>query len=312
MSFLDIDNFKRLNDTLGHQAGDEVLKGLAETLKGCVPNAGIVGRYGGEEFLLVVPGLTEPNARKLAEDVVASVRDTQFPGLGLPGPVTCSLGAIWGTPDGKMPAEDLIAASDELMYEAKRSGKNRYCFRTLDGQNGVELPDSDAASVEACADALQAQSADTVVVPAVFQRIARELNRATPQRFVEMRKESRKELIAPCKLTTLVGATLELATEDAYVRNISTGGLALLAARSIPRGQPAEVAILVNDRPELYVAGMAAFCRHVEGVVYEIGLQLFTYARQPILSHDPISAIRNLDWAADALRSVKNSVAANA
>jgi diguanylate cyclase (GGDEF)-like protein len=310
--FLDIDNFKRLNDMLGHPAGDEVLKGLAETLKGCVPNAGSVGRYGGEEFLLVVPGLTEPDARRLAEDVVTRVRDMQFPGLGLPGPVTCSLGVIWGTPDRDTTAEDLVAAVDELMYEAKRLGKDCYCFRTLGSRNTVELLDSDAATVEACADALQMQSADPAVVPAVFQRIARELNSATPLRFVEMRKEARKELLVPCRLTTFAGMTLEPATEDAYVRNISTGGLALLAGRSIPRGQPAEVAIRIDDRPRFYVAGMAAFCRHVEGVVYEIGLQLFTYARQPILSYDPISAIRTLDWVADALRSAKSPIVANA
>ncbi len=310
VQFLDIDNFKRLNDTLSHPAGDEVLMGVAATLRDCVTNAGIVGRYGGEEFLLVVSGLTEREARDLCQLVVTQVRETRFPELELRGPVTCSLGAVWHTPMEQTVAEGLVARADELMYEAKRSGKNRYAFHILGGVNDAVSPEPEPepGALEACAAFAEvgAQVSETEVVPAEFERIAKHLNRNTPQRFVDVRKQIRKDLIVPCKLTALRGVMLDFVREDAYVRNISTGGIGVLTARSLLRGQPVEVVVLMNGEPRLFVAGVVAFCRHIEGVIHEVGLQLFTHAKHPILSSDPISAIRNLDWVASALRSITN------
>ena len=127
-----------------------------------------------------------------------------------------------------------------------------------------------------------------------------------------MRKSVRKQMLAPCTLTAVSGAALEFESEDAYLRNVSTGGIGLLASRPIVRGQPAEIAIHVSDGPKIYVAGIVAFCRHVEGVVHEVGVQLFSHSNQPILSSDPISAIRNLDWFAGALAAVRPAVEAGA
>jgi len=249
--FLDLDNFKRLNDQFGHQAGDDVLRGVAETLKDEIPGAGIVGRYGGEELLVAVSGLTEDDARRLAESVVTSVRDMEFPGLGLPGPVTCSVGAVWGELASDMTADGLIKAADELMYRAKLSGKDRCCFRPLRDVYNINLLESDGAAADACASAIlesEAQGAEETLLPETFRRIATELNRETPQHFFDMRKNERKHLLAPCRLTALTAATLELESEDAYVRNISTGGVGILATRSMRRGQPAEIAILIRWR----------------------------------------------------------------
>ena len=65
-----------------------------------------------------------------------------------------------------------------------------------------------------------------------------------------------------------------------------------------------------SEEPKLYVAGVVAFCRHVEGAIHEVGVQLFTHSRQPILSDDPISAIRNLDWVAQALQFMQRDATA--
>ncbi len=258
-------------------------------------------------------GLSEDEAQRLADSVVESVRETEFPGLALPGPVTCSVGAVCGELDSDMTAESLVKAADELMYRAKCSGKDRCCFRPLRDMHNVDLLESNEAASDACASAIrdaEAQGADETILPETFRRIATELNRDTPQHFLDMRKHVRKHLLAPCRLTALTAATLELESEDAYVRNISTGGVGILTTRSMRRGQPAEIAILVDDEPRLFVAGVVAFCRHVEGAIHEIGLQLFTHSKEPILSRDPISAIRNLDWVAVALGSTRRAAVA--
>ncbi len=306
--FLDIDNFKSLNDTFGHQAGDEVLRGVAATLQDQVKHAAVVGRYGGEEFLLVVSGLTESAAEEFAASVVAAVRGRSYACLGISEPVTCSLGAVWGVPQSGMAIEQLVQTADELMYEAKRQGKDGYCFRAIGVADHAELPQSDGGAIGACLEVLDeaaAQTSAAEVAPEQFRQIAKELNCCMPQQLLDLRKQSRKELIVPCRLTTLAGGTLELTTDDAYVRNISTGGIGLLASRRILRGHAAEIAIYWGGEPRLYVAGLVAFCRHVEDTIHEVGLQLFSHANQPILSQDPISAIRALDWVANALRSLQ-------
>lgn len=310
MMFLDLDNFKKLNDTFGHHAGDEVLKGVARTLKGRVTHGGLVGRYGGEEFVLTVIGLTECEARQLADEILIGVRETRFPELALPGPVTCSLGAVWGVPESDMAVASLVQAADELMYQAKRSGKNRCSFRTLGELYDTDLLASDDDSIEACfqaVDKLRAPRGEKRVVPEEFQRTATMLNRNAPKRILNMRKAVRRELITPCRLTALTGVTLEFESEEAYVRNISTGGVGILVARSLQPGQPLEIELSIPGKPTLYLAGLVAFCRHVEGAIHDVGVQLFSHSRQPLLSENPIAAIRNLDWVADALECARHN-----
>ncbi len=151
MLFLDLDNFKKLNDNFGHHTGDEVLKGVAKTLQEVVPNAGFVGRYGGEEFLLAATGLAETDARNFANQVVAAVRETPFPELGLSGPVTCSLGIAWGIPEVTVDPQHFVRAADELMYQAKKSGKDRCCFRVMDSVHDVDGMESLENAPNACA-----------------------------------------------------------------------------------------------------------------------------------------------------------------
>lgn len=306
--FLDIDDFKSLNDTFGHQTGDQVLREVACCLRDTVTNAGIVGRYGGEEFLLAVVGLTESAAEQLAADLVDSVRRRIIPEISHDRSITCSVGALWGIPTMDASTDQMVHAADELMYQAKRQGKDRWCFRSLGPQDQILLPQEKLEAVNAYAGYLRKVSLEDVdhfVVPEKFQRIANKLNETNPKRFMNIRKQDRKDLVIPCRLTLLAPGTLQLVSENAFVRNISTGGIGLLSSRRIRRGHAVEVALLVDGEPRLYVAGIVAFCRHVEDVVHEMGLQLFTHSKSPILSQDPASAIRNLDWVAAALESLK-------
>ncbi|ABI56045.1 diguanylate cyclase with PAS/PAC sensor [Alkalilimnicola ehrlichii MLHE-1] len=116
----DLDHFKRVNDTHGHNAGDQVLRQLAGLVTERVRDTDIVGRWGGEEFLLVLPGTDETGAGQLAEVLRAYVAEARFP---IPDPVTISLGyAQAGADEG---ADALFKRVDQALYAAKANGRNR-------------------------------------------------------------------------------------------------------------------------------------------------------------------------------------------
>ena len=301
--FLDIDNFKALNDQFGHQAGDEVLKGIAAAVQDAVSNAGLAGRYGGEEFVVVMAGLSEHQARRRAVSLMRAIRGTAFPGLELPGAVTCSLGALWGRMRNEAP-EALFAASDELMYHAKRSGKDCCVFRSLESPDAIVVLRPDTDSDDPVVGAITSQHADPTGAAPVredFQRVALKLNQQQPDQFSNTRKQDRQGLLSPCVLSILSGPSLEVRSEEAFVRNISTGGIGLLAPRRLVRGDLVEIA-LHHETSTLYVAGVVAFCRHVEQTIHEVGVQLVNYSRQPIFSHNPAAAIRDADWLTQSVK----------
>ena len=127
---LDLDHFKKCNDTLGHQAGDAVLVQVARTLKMSTRKVDTVARYGGEEFAVILPSTDKAGALALADRLREAVGASP-PDLG-PGvtcaPVTVSIGvATWGD-DGENGPE-LIRAADEGLYRAKEDGRN--CVRSL-------------------------------------------------------------------------------------------------------------------------------------------------------------------------------------
>lgn len=118
---IDLDNFKRLNDTYGHLAGDEALAAVGWALRQASPGSAIIGRAGGEEFLVIA---TLPAA---AADVFPSTLCAAI--AALPHPVTASVGAAvteWDiVPDAAVAIESLIATADAAMYQAKRNGGNQ-------------------------------------------------------------------------------------------------------------------------------------------------------------------------------------------
>ena len=120
----DLDDFKRINDEHGHAAGDDVLRAFALVLRATVRDSDLAGRWGGEEFLLLLPGADAAGGAQLAERVRSSLAERSFPGHhGSVLAVGCSFGVaqhVSGTD-----ARDLFTAADRALYRAKRDGKNR-------------------------------------------------------------------------------------------------------------------------------------------------------------------------------------------
>ncbi|MBU2551729.1 MAG: GGDEF domain-containing protein [Proteobacteria bacterium] len=121
---LDVDNFKHYNDTHGHPEGDEVLKRLAEVIRICVRETDSPCRYGGEEFLVILPETEAREAWTVAERIRCEMAGQTFrPGERAEVSVTLSIGLARLEPDEE--AADLIRRADEALYRAKRDGKNR-------------------------------------------------------------------------------------------------------------------------------------------------------------------------------------------
>lgn len=120
IAMLDIDNFKQINDTKGHVFGDYVLKEVAKSLSLTLSSKGCVGRYGGEEFLVVLPKLNKNEAENLLNSCRKAVINNEFLENEL---VTVSGGfAIFNQDDS---VEDFISEADHYLYKAKASGKNK-------------------------------------------------------------------------------------------------------------------------------------------------------------------------------------------
>jgi two-component system cell cycle response regulator len=122
----DIDHFKKINDTFGHLAGDQVLKTLALTIKSKIRREDLFARYGGEEFAIVLPEIDGYNAHQFAEKVRRIVEATDFRFEGTKIDVTISMGVATLDAD-TADAAALIKRADERLYEAKKAGRN--CVR---------------------------------------------------------------------------------------------------------------------------------------------------------------------------------------
>ncbi len=125
--FVDLDGFKEVNDTLGHDAGDQVLKQVAQRLLSCGRETDTVAREGGDEFLFIANGLqTSEDATKIARKIVQCM--SQPFSLGDQQPVVSASVGIALFPKDGSDAEDLIKLADRAMYEVKAAGKNAYRF----------------------------------------------------------------------------------------------------------------------------------------------------------------------------------------
>jgi diguanylate cyclase (GGDEF)-like protein len=133
VAYIDLDDFKRINDWRGHQEGDRVLKLISRTLTMSIRRTDIIARLGGDEFALLMDGAN----RSSAEHFIAKLRialDESF--VGEPYIVTCSIGCM----TFQMPpnnADIALAAADRLMYRVKRQGKNAVFFSVFDSRTQV-------------------------------------------------------------------------------------------------------------------------------------------------------------------------------
>ena len=125
--FVDLDHFKNVNDTYGHQIGDEVLRASAEILGTCIRNDDIVARYGGEEFVIILPGCPQNPASVVTERIINKFRDKRHPAHdGTEITVTASIGmAVMGEGVTFSSALELLGAADKAVYVAKDQGRNR-------------------------------------------------------------------------------------------------------------------------------------------------------------------------------------------
>jgi len=126
--FMDVDFFKRYNDTYGHPEGDNLLTLLSKVLKECLRQSDLIARYGGEEFVALLPETSKERAFRVAESVCQKVADYPFPGKDTQpsGKLTISLGVAAFPEDGN-DGSTLIKHADQALYRAKGSGRNKVC-----------------------------------------------------------------------------------------------------------------------------------------------------------------------------------------
>ena len=127
---LDLDHFKAINDLHGHEAGDLVLQRFSETVRSCIRGEDLFARLGGEEFVVVLPGIGAGDAQHIAERIREEVEALEFVPHGPALRVTVSLGV--GTSTGPQPFQALMRIADQALYESKRLGRNQVQVRGLE------------------------------------------------------------------------------------------------------------------------------------------------------------------------------------
>ncbi len=136
---LDIDDFKRVNDTWGHLAGDNVLRTIGNILKECSRKVDCPGRYGGEEFVLLMPHTTGEEALVVAERLRKTIEETN---MGVPTKITATFGVSWFDPENPdFDLDQILLRADKALYYGKRIGKNRVVPSWTSSEEAPELMD---------------------------------------------------------------------------------------------------------------------------------------------------------------------------
>lgn len=139
LMMIDADHFKRINDTYGHPAGDEVLQQIAQVLQRECRMTDVVCRYGGEEFVMILPNTSDTESHVLAERIRTTIAGIKWP-RHPDAPVTVSLG-VAGT-DGtlcELAPEQWLEVADKNLYQAKHSGRNRVIVTRVGNATGLKL-----------------------------------------------------------------------------------------------------------------------------------------------------------------------------
>lgn len=143
---LDLDHFKQINDSRGHFAGDLALREAARRMQNCIRAYDAVGRYGGEEFLVVLPGCDEESTRKQAERMRSAIYREPVEMPESPLQLSASFGCTTFTGSGQVNAEMLVKTADEALYKAKDSGRNCTVFQNYSHTAGSSFIESDFRS----------------------------------------------------------------------------------------------------------------------------------------------------------------------
>ncbi len=125
IAFIDIDLFKHFNDEFGHAAGDTVITEVAAVLQQTCRSIDLAGRYGGEEFLIILPGVDSQGAEQIGQRLVEAMREYRFLGIH---PVTISVGMAIRPKNIECSWAQLLRRADAALYEAKNMGRDRYCL----------------------------------------------------------------------------------------------------------------------------------------------------------------------------------------
>ncbi|MDE7362534.1 MAG: diguanylate cyclase [Oscillospiraceae bacterium] len=126
--FIDVDDFKHYNDNYSHATGDQVLKFVAKTLRDCTDGIGFAGRYGGDEFIVMLRNAETNNPANLAQDIIARLDSGFDADIGERLTVSVSIGIAVIKDDYNTRVEYLIGKADDAMYSVKKSGKSNYAF----------------------------------------------------------------------------------------------------------------------------------------------------------------------------------------
>lgn len=135
---IDIDYFKKVNDTYGHQVGDDVIFSVAQTCKAALRGDDIFARYGGEEFIAFLPKTDRQNAFKVAERVRQRIESTFVPYYNGTINVTISLGLVHFKEVDELSIDNVVNEADKALYSAKNGGRNKVCFRDY-VQSGYDI-----------------------------------------------------------------------------------------------------------------------------------------------------------------------------
>jgi diguanylate cyclase (GGDEF)-like protein len=129
VALADLDHFKQVNDTSGHMAGDEALRWFAAAVGATIRPYDHAGRYGGEEFLLVLTEIPREAVEQRLASLHEAISNLQIHGRGGQFRINCSMGAaVFDPTDGPGTVESLLAVADQALYAAKAEGRNRFIF----------------------------------------------------------------------------------------------------------------------------------------------------------------------------------------